>query len=647
MQAHASPLLRIPVEILERIGLEVALLHPLGPPVDLIALLCTCNYVHHTLSFHRSKDLYAKIFRAMFDVDAPRRRFGRSVLHSRFLASQLKTYCITLQRIRRGDIFALDVEDVLRTAFIILTENDGKNRAQLEWANTYDFVSKFVRHRLWQDTVNGWPRDTPLHSLALWVMWSMTDGNILAHETQDDRNDLITLVLPYVVMAFKVCLFYLSFRDFLMPYKEWDHSDLVSLRTAHGEYPIFPARGESIVQVNHFGRVIRFCTPPITAAAKLIYFSRRETIPLGIPPMLPVDRPAALAQGITWGQTQADIIEVNSHAGAQFVPASHWDWKSTLTPEQRLIEEDGTWRRDLLAPSAAWDNDWERFTTCWDPWANVELKGTVYTFGSMDGLWQGRLLIPDQTGYLALVSDPNYPEHFGETSPFMSTWPFFMRLKEHHCISPQEPVPPGGSDDDPLDDGIRNAWFPTVDLVQHGRHTVLTYRREDEIHRTEHETYEEGQPNSHNEDACLTCQSRRERGEQPTSSIEDGAPLRHSDYENEFAEAGLGRPSFSDDEEDTYDTTCIGIRDIIFTGETDLNHGMAWGRFTFLGRVRPWDGLIAFVRLPTDPNQRGRSRWVFRGYLHYGKVLVGSWRGMTMDVASIPWEGPFVASKRA
>jgi hypothetical protein len=24
---------------------------------------------------------------------------------------------------------------------------------------------------------------------------------------------------------------------------------------------------------------------------------------------------------------------------------------------------------------------------------------------------------------------------------------------------------------------------------------------------------------------------------------------------------------------------------------------MAWGRFTFLGRVRPWDGLIALVRV--------------------------------------------------
>jgi hypothetical protein len=175
MHLGISPLFAIPVEILERIALELALLYPLGPPADLIPLLCTCKYVHDTLSFHSSPHLYAKIFRGMFDVDAPRRRFGSRSLRPHFLALQLKTYCTTLRHIRRQDVFAPDIEDLLRTAFILLTENDGKNRAQLEWANAYALVNNFVRHRLWQDTVNGWPRDTSLHSLALWVMWCMTD----------------------------------------------------------------------------------------------------------------------------------------------------------------------------------------------------------------------------------------------------------------------------------------------------------------------------------------------------------------------------------------------------------------------------------------------------------------------------------------
>ncbi|KAI9507819.1 hypothetical protein F5148DRAFT_1201960 [Russula earlei] len=599
------------------------------PPAHLISLLCTCRHVYHTLSSH-DNDLYAKIFRGMFDVDATRRRFGRHALNSPFLATQLKTYCTALQRIRRGDIFIPDIEDVLLTAFILSMENDGKNRAQLEWANTYPFVDNFVRHRLWHDSVNGWPRDTSLNSLALWVMWCMTDKNVLESETSDDRDNLIKLVLPYVVMAFKYLSHFAPDHHLQLLPEEW-RSELVSLQTAHGEYPIIPPRGDTVAEVYHFGRTIRFRPPPITVAAKLIYFSRREMIPLISPPDLPVDRPTALAQGISWGQTQADIIEVNSHAGAKFVPASDWDWKSSLTPEQRLIEEDGVWRRDLLSPSAAWDNDWERSTACWDPWADVVLKGTVYTFGSMDGPLAGPNA--DVPGYMALVTNPDYPEHFGENSPSMSTWPLFMRLKEHHCISPQDPVPAGGPEHDPFDDGICNAWFPPVDLVERSDRAVLTYRYQGELQRTEHETFIEGRSNSHDQNTCLTCQARLEP-EEPMRGVEDHLSPRHADYEDDF-------------EESIYETTCIGIRDIIFTGEPDPYHGMAWGRFTFLGRVRPWDGLIALVRLPADPNQRGRSRLVFRGYLHYGKVLVGSWRGMTMDVQSVPWEGPFVASKRS
>ncbi|KAI9507396.1 hypothetical protein F5148DRAFT_1285231 [Russula earlei] len=70
-----------------------------------------------------------------------------------------------------GDIFIPDIEDVLLTAFIISMENDGKNRAQLEWTNTYTFVDNFVRHRLWHDSVNGWPRDTS--------QFSGTVGNVV------------------------------------------------------------------------------------------------------------------------------------------------------------------------------------------------------------------------------------------------------------------------------------------------------------------------------------------------------------------------------------------------------------------------------------------------------------------------------------
>ena len=48
------------------------------------------------------------------------------------------------------------------------------------------------------------------------------------------------------------------------------------------------------------------------------------------------------------------------------------------------------------------DDDGKRLTTCWDPWVHVELKGTMYTFGSMDGLWQGRMFV--RYAFLLLLS---------------------------------------------------------------------------------------------------------------------------------------------------------------------------------------------------------------------------------------------------
>ena len=81
-----------------------------------------------------------------------------------------------------------------------------------------------------------------------------------------------------------------------------------------------------------------------------------------------------------------------------------------------------------------------------------------------------------------------------------------------------------------------------------------------------HETFEQGHSNSHDENTCSICQARLDL-EEPMHGVESAPSPRHSDFEDDFAEAGLGQPSYDDDYEDTYETTCTGIQDIIFTGE--------------------------------------------------------------------------------
>ncbi|KAI0320061.1 hypothetical protein OF83DRAFT_1053867 [Amylostereum chailletii] len=633
-----SPLLLIPQELLQNIALELVLANPLGPPALLLPLLFTCRHIYNALAYKHNNGFYRDIFIGMFDITAAKRRFGPKALHSRNLANQLRIYCSSLQRIRQGDIYAPTVLGDFWELLFLAFENDGKNHAQLEWAGLGAFVDRFVRTRLMEGQQDGWPVDEPINCLALWLLWLTMDNSSLMSQTSERRQELINLILPFMTLAFRYPFAYAPDNHFLLPLPDdWQADELATVRSVHGNYPHYrspPPEGE--YTRFHFGQRVLLRAPPIASAAKLLYFSHREAVPLVVPSNLPVDRAAAIAQGHA-GQTQADIHEVNAHRSAKLLPATSWDFLAELSPEQFVIETQGICTPGLVSPSVCFDNDWERISNCFNPWAQPELKGVVYKPGIMNGLWQGRHLVPELGGYLTLMGTKIRPESFGEMNPWMSTWPLFMRLKEHVAISPQNPVLVGGNPEDGLDDGIRNAWFPPVSVHHHGDIVTVI---DNEGNRTDHETVIEGRKSSHNEDTCEICINRRYHDQIQSVS--------HADYQADFEYAGL--PEAGEDEDaasdevDYIDTTCSGIRDVIFTGETDINHGMAWGRYTFLGRVRVWDGLIALVRIPIDP--RDHTRWVFRGYLHYDQVLVGSWRAMTTDIESIPWEGPFVASKR-
>ena len=172
-------LCRLPFTLLENVGLELAVLDPLGPPSDLIPLLCTCKHIYDWLSFDNNKALYARIFRCIFDGRAAVRRFGERCGRPSNVAQQLKVYCNTIRRIRGGDI-AADPETVkedMWTALMMMVDNDAKNAEQLKWARLGDFVDHFVRTKLREhcDQTFGWPPESEINALALWLLWFTTE----------------------------------------------------------------------------------------------------------------------------------------------------------------------------------------------------------------------------------------------------------------------------------------------------------------------------------------------------------------------------------------------------------------------------------------------------------------------------------------
>ncbi|TFK56903.1 hypothetical protein OE88DRAFT_1650405 [Heliocybe sulcata] len=663
---QASTICNIPREILDIIVYEVAVAQPLGPISN--PLLFTCKFFHNSLTIteRESYSLYSRIFTAKFDVGASIRRFGPRSQYTSNLASQCRVYCDTLDFIRRrGSIYSHDLEHHFMEAFLMLTESDGKNWVQLEHAGLPRLVNDFIHNCLWRgaDLNAGWPEETTINSLALWLAWFTCTKERLQAESLQHRNNMIGMVMPYVHLAFRYPAFHAPDNHYWFPLpSEYENSYPASVRTAHGPWPLYRNQKSIRNVITHYGKELTFSTPLISQAAKLIYFSRREVEPIRIPPHLPLNREHALQQGLEFGPTQEDVNEFNTFPQAKLLPKQTWNWLDELSEEQRKLERSGSWHRSLRTASAKWDNDWERWVSCHELLKEPEAKGAVYAFGMMNGLWQGRLLVANEPAYMALATTAQRPPTFLQNDPFITGRPIYMRLREHHCIDPRNPVPVGGAGDD-YDDGVTNGWFGPIrrHFETQGK---LTWVAAGDDHEYVYETFVEGRPNSHSPETCRMCIAGREMEEEEeqlrshavteslrSASEETASPppsSPHQQYEDDFAEAGLGREQ-EDDYDDEVRNVCSGIIDIIFTGGTEERHGRAWDFYRYYGRVRAWDGLIALVRVRVDVNGHDdlrEGRMVIRGYVLAGQNFVGTWRYWAPDMHSFPLEGPIVLSKR-
>ena len=166
-----SPLCSLPLEILELIAAFVALDAPISA---LLPLQLTSRHFYRALSIHSNAHLFAALFADRFDVSAVARRLGSCAVQSSAFAFQLIEYCHAIRAIRTGDIYAPGILDTFWTAFVMLIEDDSKNRRILEDAGLPDFVDRFVRERLYEDHILNWPAENAVNSLALWLLWLTT-----------------------------------------------------------------------------------------------------------------------------------------------------------------------------------------------------------------------------------------------------------------------------------------------------------------------------------------------------------------------------------------------------------------------------------------------------------------------------------------
>ncbi|RPD55503.1 hypothetical protein L226DRAFT_574533 [Lentinus tigrinus ALCF2SS1-7] len=473
----------LPPDVLDHVAFHLATAHNLGPPAALVPLLSAHSHLYSLLSITRNAHLYARIFRAKFDYHAAQRRFSQHASYSLALARQLVRNCQSLQRIRRGH---LCVDDLYR-AFALCLENDGMNAAQLAWAGLPDLIERYVLNRLWhgRDRSHNWPPESRENAFALWLYWySLTPDRLAAHSPAE-RNQLQSLIRPYAVYNFRYPPFlapdiHWSFPLRLSPDVLRDHSVL----TPHGFYPQYREPKYIKHSFIHYDHDLILAEPPIGLVAKLLYVALLEHQPQEYPSpdILPIDRAEADQIGAR-GPTLADYLAFGDLRAAR--PPTH-------------------------ARSSRHDSDWNRWRACYNPWSDNIPQVPAYAPGSLTGLWAGRFLDPDVDDYFRAVTAGSFGPDLEQPNITSASAPLYMRLREHHCVSPAAPMP--------AEEDVMNAFFardfPHPELwtvSEQGRR--LGVRRKGRGEEWVYETFVSGRAGAHDDETCALCAERRSREE--------------------------------------------------------------------------------------------------------------------------------------
>ncbi|KAJ7064215.1 hypothetical protein C8F01DRAFT_40376 [Mycena amicta] len=526
-----QPLLELPHELLELIALHLATRPPnLGPPAALIPLLCTCRFLHDTLAPRHNPALYARIARAKFVLGHEMMIPARKSLVQQH-ASVLPSLCLALRVIRSGDPFHPDASAALQLAYTLLRADDvkkptltalsyalppanthddddaigrAKNKRQLGWAGARAFALRWIRARLWEGRYGGerdpqawrvgWPRESNASAAALWVLWFFESKETLSAERDIVRQNIMALVLPFVVAPFRYASALAPPHHYTIPLLPAVRARLaagtnaMTVPTFHGEYPIYALdkrrkRRSSSSSSNAKARILGNTTPKLLCAppARLLFFARFQAASrMGIPAHLPLDRADFERRWVAGGNhgptpvgpTQADLVEKNTRPIVRFerqVMEDAW----AVDPADAIHEGEETERQRERDRDERWGPYSWRARLCRgyeQEQAGSDNRGPapgrigrVYQLGSFAGMWAGTMIMPAEQPYTALVNTPGgaYPPGGLTREDFVAAArPVYMRIREHWSFFPETPAPSAPANSTTGDEGMANGWFP-------------------------------------------------------------------------------------------------------------------------------------------------------------------------------------------
>ncbi|KAG7085352.1 hypothetical protein E1B28_002918 [Marasmius oreades] len=735
----------LPNELLNEIAFYLACDTLVGLPCSLLPLLLTCKRVYDALK--EDQAIWRRVFKFKFSWSSVERRRGASSrgryangmrkmrpMENADYQFQLQLYVRTLKDIRtrvgflhlttssssasdlgNGDdngneekTFAdpvpdpshvdfdelQSVEELMWVLWVMCLEDDGCNRIQMDGAGAYEWVEAFVRKRLYNGAVEGWPRDNAVNSCALHVLWYLTTKERLFLESDHARESLVRIVLPFVTIPFRYSSSFAPPNHFHLPPVD-AHCRTTSIPTAHGPYPLYLSPDQRVWKHVFYNRRVPITIPLITDAAKLLYAARRELWRFPVMHQLARNRteynlrtPVQADGQRPIRPTQEDFEELNETllGGEAMVPGSSTEQNpygvsrarargrgggtaltslptvvyspliSTSTSDvgysarhvKHIIQID-----ESGCASQRWDKDWWRLRKCLNCFeddssflydvedVDDDADWEDDTVGSDDdvdiGVDDAKESIQPEEGMDVRKIRPPPGSGVQVYTPGQMTglWVgkiFIPSQRQFEDLMHATPVQPGRSPR--LPENFSENTFSTVA-------SLPVYMRLREHRRT----------------STIT---------RPSALVPEGSMLNawfpnRMEY-NEDKDKGEVQLSFDGARRAFYETIHRGEEDIdegwegdddddiIITGETDPRHGQAWKHYQFYGRIRKWDGCVTIMRVPaedTRTSNSGKGRILFYGTLvGGGKNFVGNWRVADMDETSPAYEGAFSLGKK-
>ncbi|EJD06721.1 uncharacterized protein FOMMEDRAFT_131573 [Fomitiporia mediterranea MF3/22] len=557
-----------------------------GPPSQLLPLSLISRSIYRALCLNDNYPLLSQVFGLKFDLSSCGRRFGVNYLTTVDFSVELKKRCQALKRLRAGCFDDTTLVDDLWTALLMMFENDGFNEVHLlDWVGLHSRLLDILRKLHAQTSAY----NSSVWSLTIWLLWMTSDEASLRAEVPFDRDLLMSALQPLVIAGNR-------HEAFCAPEASFECRKLHLLTT-------------KCMPIIHYNQslFLRIPSAPLAAflasTARLDFDQQCGKVVGGCSLSLPRSREVAIALGIT-GPTIEDMEELGKIARVAI---------------RRRASTTGSTREHNLddSPSKFLDIDWSRMMLFEHSSQTARhgeaFRGQAYVPGNLAGPWAGKFMVPELQAYRALLADS---ADFPSSRIPMYQRPLYMRLREHHCLSAEASI----SYNSDRGEDFLNAWLPRS----------CSYREdEDSAQLVVYDKLSRRRVKYH---TLVPVSGFRDTPGYSDHRLNGSDSKHHSmGYRNVHAE-GFGTPEH--------------VKDIIVTGETDPQHGDAWGHFKVLGRVRPWDGLVALLRSPAFSDESELGTWLFRGYIVGSGMLVGRWRDATSMNGASELEGPFFMTKQ-